>query len=28
VITIQGKGADGFINAAMAGRVWKREPAE
>jgi len=28
VITIQGKGVDGFINAAMAGRVWKREPAE
>jgi catalase len=28
VITIKGKGVGGFIEAAMRGRVWEREPAE
>ena len=28
VITIKGKGVGGFVEAAMLGRVWKREPAE
>ena len=28
VITIKGKGVGGFIEAAMLGRVWEREPAE
>jgi len=28
VITIKGKGVGGFVESAMGGRVWKREPAE